>query len=140
METGLRFTSSLGFFFSLSPSTRTRTTPDLSTISWMTLPFLPITFPVQQTESQKDWAHVQVSRLLRTHTFSLFVVLSRPPRQSQPGFKRWDGVERQQPQMDLFFPSPDFFRCPSSAQFPLMSHYKKHLQRNGLSHFVLLGL
>lgn len=38
-------TSSLGFFLSLSPSTRTLTTPDLSTISWITFPFFPITLP-----------------------------------------------------------------------------------------------
>lgn len=40
-------TSSRGSFLSLSPSIRTRTTPDLSTISWMTLPFLPMTLPAQ---------------------------------------------------------------------------------------------
>lgn len=32
---------------SLSPSIFTRTTPDLSTISWITRPFLPITFPTR---------------------------------------------------------------------------------------------
>lgn len=41
-------TSSRGSFLSLSPSILTRTTPDLSTISWMTLPLLPMTLPVQE--------------------------------------------------------------------------------------------
>lgn len=38
-------TSSRGSLFSLSPSILTLTTPDLSTISWITFPFFPITFP-----------------------------------------------------------------------------------------------
>lgn len=41
-----RPTSSRGSFLSLSPSILTRTTPDLSTISWMTFPLLPMTLPV----------------------------------------------------------------------------------------------
>ena len=36
-------TSSLGALSSLSPSIFTRTTPDLSTMSWMLRPFFPIT-------------------------------------------------------------------------------------------------
>lgn len=44
----LKLTSSLGSFLSLSPSIRTRTTPDLSTISWMILPLFPITLPRRQ--------------------------------------------------------------------------------------------
>lgn len=51
---GLNVTSSRGFFLSLSPSTRTRTTPDLSTISWMTFPFLPITFPAEGEKKASD--------------------------------------------------------------------------------------
>lgn len=43
-------TSTRGSFLSLSPSIRTRTTPDLSTISWMTLPLLPMTLPSQKKE------------------------------------------------------------------------------------------
>lgn len=43
-------TSTRGSFLSLSPSIRTRTTPDLSTISWMTLPLLPMTLPAQKRE------------------------------------------------------------------------------------------
>lgn len=43
-------TSTRGSFLSLSPSIRTRTTPDLSTISWMTLPLLPMTLPSQKRE------------------------------------------------------------------------------------------
>lgn len=46
-------TSSLGSFLSLSPSIRTRTTPDLSTISWIILPFLPMTLPVVK-EREKE--------------------------------------------------------------------------------------
>lgn len=40
-----RLTSCRGCLLSLSPSILTLTTPDLSTISWITLPFLPITLP-----------------------------------------------------------------------------------------------
>lgn len=45
-------TSTRGSFLSLSPSIRTRTTPDLSTISWMTLPLLPMTLPAQKERRQ----------------------------------------------------------------------------------------
>ena len=48
-----RLTSCRGCLLSLSPSILTLTTPDLSTISWMTLPFLPITLP-RDTEQWKD--------------------------------------------------------------------------------------
>lgn len=59
------FTSSLGFLLSLSPSTRTRTTPDLSTISWMTFPFLPITFPAGKTKAGNSGAaHEAFSHIL----------------------------------------------------------------------------
>lgn len=34
-------------FLSFSGSMRTRTTPDLSTTSWISLPFLPITLPIK---------------------------------------------------------------------------------------------
>lgn len=45
-------TSSRGSFLSLSPSIRTRTTPDLSTISCMTLPLLPITLPERNRKTR----------------------------------------------------------------------------------------
>lgn len=51
--------SSLGSFLSLSPSIRTRTTPDLSTISWIILPFLPMTLPVvkeRESLGKNTWA------------------------------------------------------------------------------------
>lgn len=44
-----QLTSCRGCLLSLSPSILTRTTPDLSTISWMTFPFLPITLPGEIT-------------------------------------------------------------------------------------------
>lgn len=55
-------TSSLGSFLSLSPSIRTRTTPDLSTISWIILPFLPMTLPVvkeRKSLGKNTWADFQ---------------------------------------------------------------------------------
>uniref|UniRef100_A0A8C1ESK8 DnaJ (Hsp40) homolog, subfamily C, member 19 n=1 Tax=Cyprinus carpio carpio TaxID=630221 RepID=A0A8C1ESK8_CYPCA len=46
---GIRcLTSCRGSLLSLSPSMRTLTAPDLSTISWITLPFFPITFPTKR--------------------------------------------------------------------------------------------
>lgn len=45
-------TSSLGASCSLSPSIFTLTTPDLSTMSWMLRPFLPITFA--ETNKQRN--------------------------------------------------------------------------------------
>lgn len=47
-------TSCRGCLLSLSPSILTLTTPDLSTISWMTLPFFPITLP-EDTHAGKRW-------------------------------------------------------------------------------------
>lgn len=49
----IRLTSCRGCFVSLSPSILTLTTPDLSTISWMTLPFLPITLPTGRKENER---------------------------------------------------------------------------------------
>lgn len=42
-------TSSCGIFLSFSASILTLTTPDLSTISWISFPFFPITFPTERT-------------------------------------------------------------------------------------------
>lgn len=49
-----RLTSCRGCLLSLSPSILTLTTPDLSTISWMTFPFLPITLPAH-TQQEESW-------------------------------------------------------------------------------------
>lgn len=44
-----KHTSSCGIFLSFSASILTLTTPDLSTISWISFPFFPITFPTKRT-------------------------------------------------------------------------------------------
>jgi len=43
-----KHTSSCGIFLSFSASILTLTTPDLSTISWISFPFFPITFPTKR--------------------------------------------------------------------------------------------
>lgn len=52
-------TSTRGSFLSLSPSIRTRTTPDLSTISWMTFPLLPMTLPAREKDDSQRFQFYQ---------------------------------------------------------------------------------
>lgn len=58
-------TSTRGSFLSLSPSIRTRTTPDLSTISWMTFPLLPMTLPAQKRRRLKNYYNLIRQELLK---------------------------------------------------------------------------
>ena len=96
-------TSSRGSLFSLSPSILTLTTPDLSTISWITFPFFPITFPSQSKESYFRPAH-------KTFWTRFYVLRT---------------VSLHFPLPSTFIPPQDFFPC-HTHKWTLCPNRTKH--------------
>lgn len=63
-------------FLSFSGSMRTRTTPDLSTTSWISLPFLPMTFPSAGETQKVMLLHIAIDYEL--NLFHLEVKFTHP--------------------------------------------------------------